>query len=132
MPGPVTTPVVEEDEIRSVTSAGVRDGSPESKSAAAPATWGEAIEVPDQEAVEVVEVMVEERIPEPGAKMSRQVPKFEKEERESVEVVAPTVIAAGAEAGDAEQASELSLPAATATVTPSLTARWIAAFMVEE
>ena len=37
---------------------------------------------------------------EPGAKMSRQVPKFENDERASVLVVEPTVIAVGARAGE--------------------------------
>jgi len=36
----------------------------------------------------------------PGAKISRHVPKFENEERESVLVVDPTVITAGSEAGE--------------------------------
>ena len=50
----------------------------------------------------------------PGAKMSRQVPKFEKLARASVLVVAPTVIAVGTRAGEKLQALALSLPAATA------------------
>jgi hypothetical protein len=37
---------------------------------------------------------------EPGAKMSRHVPKLEKDERESLDAVAPTVIADGALAGE--------------------------------
>jgi hypothetical protein len=37
---------------------------------------------------------------EPGAKMSRQLPKLENEERASVLVVAPTVLAAGTRAGE--------------------------------
>ena len=100
LPASVTTPVVEAVESLLVTWAGVSSGSPESSSAAAPATWGLAIEVPFQVAVDVVERWVAERIPAPGAKMSRQLPKFEKEARASVEVVAPTVIASGAEAGE--------------------------------
>jgi hypothetical protein len=37
---------------------------------------------------------------EPGAKMSRHVPKFENEERASVLVVEPTVFAAATRAGE--------------------------------
>jgi len=40
----------------------------------------------------------------------------------SLEVVAPTVIALGADAGETLQALEFSLPAATAKVMPSATA----------
>jgi hypothetical protein len=50
----------------------------------------------------------------PGAKMSTQVPKFENDERASVIVVAPTVIAFGTRAGEELQASALLLPAAMA------------------
>ena len=45
-----------------------------------------------------------DRIPEPGAKISKHVPKFENEERASVVVVEPTVIAFAARAGDELQA----------------------------
>jgi len=51
---------------------------------------------------------------DPGAKISRHVPKFEKDERASVFVVEPTVMAAAARAGEELHASALSLPAATA------------------
>jgi hypothetical protein len=50
--------------------------------------------------VVVLEVAEAEVIRTPGAKMSRQDPKFENEPRVSVLSVAPTVIAAAAEAGD--------------------------------
>jgi hypothetical protein len=43
---------------------------------------------------------------------------LENEDLASLIVVAPTVIAEGALAGDLRQASPLSLPAATTTVTP--------------
>ena len=43
---------------------------------------------------------------------------MENEDLASLIVVAPTVIAEGALAGDLRQASPLSLPAATTTVTP--------------
>jgi hypothetical protein len=65
---------------------------------------------------------------EPGAKMSRHDPKFEKLDRWSDEVVAPTVIAEGADAGERRHASTLSLPAATTTEIPSATARSTASF----
>ena len=51
---------------------------------------------------------------EPGAKMSRHVPKLENEERASVLVVAPTVFAAATRAGDELHALAFELPAATA------------------
>src|SRR5687767_7336136 len=63
------------------------------------------------------EVMVE-----PGAKMSTQDPKFEKDERESVRVVDPTEMTFAARAGEELQALALAFPAATAKVTPALTA----------
>ena len=68
--------------------------------AAAPATCGEAIEVPLIVFVPVLLVYQAEVIELPGAKISRQVPKFEYEARASVLVVAPTVIAAPTRAGE--------------------------------
>ena len=50
------------------------------------------------------EVNHADRIPEPGAKISRHVPKFENEERASLVVVEPTVIAFAALAGEKLQA----------------------------
>ncbi len=50
--------------------------------------------------VAVVPVYQAEVMELPGAKMSRQLPKFEKEARASVLLVAPTVIAEGARAGE--------------------------------
>ena len=52
--------------------------------------------------------------------MSRQVPKFENDERASVIVVEPTVIALATRAGDELHALVFSFPAAIAYVTPSL------------
>src|SRR3712207_9173664 len=72
--------------------------------------------------VAVSEVAHAEVLEEPGAKMSTQVPKFEKEERASLEVVEPTVIAAAVRAGETLQAFWFSLPAATAKTTPALIA----------
>ena len=76
--------------------------------------------MPLKVAVAVFDVYQAERIPEPGAKMSRHVPKFEKEERASDVVVEPVVIAFTARAGEELQALVLLLPAATAIVTPAL------------
>lgn len=73
-------------------------------SAATPATWGDAIEVPLMVAVAVSLVYQAEVMLEPGAKRSRHVPQFEKEERTSVLVVEPTVIAAATRAGETLQA----------------------------
>src|SRR5690348_2159510 len=57
-------------------------------------------------------------MPLPGAYRSTQVPKFEYEAWASVLSVAPTVMASASRAGDWRQALRLSLPAATAYVTP--------------
>lgn len=54
----------------------------------------------------------------PGAKMSTIEPKLEKDARASAIVLAPTVIADGARAGENELASALLLPAATVTWMP--------------
>jgi hypothetical protein len=51
---------------------------------------------------------------EPGAKMSTHVPKFENEERASLLVVEPTVLAEATRAGDALHALAFELPAAIA------------------
>jgi hypothetical protein len=50
--------------------------------------------------VAVFDVDHAEVIEEPGAKMSTHVPKFEKDERASVLVVEPTVMAAATRAGE--------------------------------
>ena len=65
--------------------------------AAAPATCGDAIEVPL--IVLVPPVYQAEVIDEPGAKMSRHDPKLENDERVSLLVVEPTVITRGSRAG---------------------------------
>src|SRR5678815_3502432 len=57
---------------------------------------------------------------EPGAKRSKHVPKFENDERASLVVVEPTVMALAARAGEELQAFALLLPAATAIGTPEL------------
>ena len=114
------------------TWAGVLDGLAESSSAAAPATCGEAIEVPEIVFVALDEVCQAEVIAEPGAKMSTQVPQLENDERLSLEVVEPTVSAFGVEAGERLQASAFSLPAATANEMPSLIAFCVAVFRAAE
>src|SRR4051794_24499772 len=96
------------------TVAGVACGVAPSTSAAAPATCGVAIEVPLMVLVAVSAVFHAEVMSTPGAKMSVQVPKFEKEARASVLVVALTVIASGTRAGVKLQASLLALPEAIA------------------
>jgi hypothetical protein len=64
--------------------------------------------------VAVLLVLHAEVMLEPGAKMSTHVPKLENDERASVLVVAPTVFAAAARAGDELHALAFELPAATA------------------
>ena len=72
------------------------------------------MEVPEIVLVAVSLVFHDEVMLEPGAKISTQVPKFEKDERASVLVVEPTVMALATRAGDEVQASVLLLPAAIA------------------
>jgi hypothetical protein len=57
----------------------------------------------------------------PGAKISRALPKLEKEALVSELSVAPTVKAVGARAGDEVEASVALFPAATITGTPAET-----------
>lgn len=63
-----------------------------------------------------------EVMPLPGAKISTQIPQLENDDRSSMLVVDPTVMASEAEAGDVVQASAFSLPAATANGMPDATA----------
>ncbi len=95
--------------------------------AAAPATCGAAMEVPESVAVAVGLSIAADRIPTPGAKTSTQGPRFENQARWSSWPVAPTVIALGAPPGEVAQASAPSLPAAAATTTPSATSASTAA-----
>lgn len=118
MPALVTTFVVAPLTIALRTVAAEADGFACLYRAATPATCGEAMEVPLNVAVAVFEVEYADRIPEPGAKMSKHVPKFENEDLASVVVVEPTVIALAARAGEELQALVLLLPAATAITTP--------------
>lgn len=93
VPGLVTTPGVAVAVICATASAGESAAVAESMRVAAPATCGEAIEVPEMVVVAVVEVYHADRIDDPGANRSRQVPTLECEARASPEVVAPTVTA---------------------------------------
>ena len=128
VPGFVTMPRVAAFNNVLVTSAGVAVGLDDKYSAATPATCGDAIDVPDNDATRVVLPMNAEVMLWPGAKMSTQVPQLENDARESTDVDAATVIASGALAGDRKQAFVFSLPAATTYVMPSATARATAAF----
>jgi hypothetical protein len=123
LPDDVTTFGVAEVVSAVATDAGVSEGVVESNSAAAPATCGDAIDVPEMLLVADVLVLQADVMLEPGAKMSRQLPKFEYDARASVLVVAPTVSAVATRAGDDVQASTFELPAATTTVTPSAITR---------
>src|SRR5205085_431839 len=98
--------------IAAVTVAGEAVGFVSRNNAATPVTCGVAIDVPEMVLVAVSLVFHDEVMLLPGAKMSRQVPKFENDARASVMVVAPTVMALATRAGEVVQASTLLLPAA--------------------
>jgi len=100
--------------IAAVTVAGDAPGLVSKNRAATPATCGVAIEVPEIVFVAVSLVFQDEVMLEPGAKTSTHVPKFENDERASVLVVDPTVIALGSRAGEELHAFVLLLPAAIA------------------
>ena len=100
---------------------GLDPGFADRYTAAAPATCGEAIDVPLIVAVAVVLVMYADVMDDPGALMSTHVPQFEKEDLASVLVVEATVMAVGVLAGERSHASVFSFPAATAYVTPAAT-----------
>src|SRR6266540_3228298 len=92
-----------------------------------PATCGVAIDVPLILAVASGSVMPTDVMSTPGANRSTHLPKFENDAFLSWSSVAPTVIADGSFAGEPSQASALSLPAATAYVTPESTDAFTAA-----
>jgi len=81
------------------TSSGEKFGCFARRSAAAPATCGHAIDVPDLVPVDVSESVVAAVIDDPGAWMSTHDPWLENDDSASVRVVEPTVIASGADAG---------------------------------
>jgi len=118
VPGLPTTLGVALEVIQVLVCAGVLFGLFALTRAATPATCGVAIEVPLIVFVAVFDPIQSEVMEDPGANTSRQVPKLEKEERASVFVVAPTVMAFGTRAGEPLHALALSLPAATTTTVP--------------
>jgi hypothetical protein len=123
VPGLLTTSRVDDVAIAEATSAGDIEGFCDNANAATPATCGAAIDVPDIERVALSEVCPADTMLEPGAKTSKHEPKLENEDRSSLEVVEPTVMASGSPAGDTVHALTLELPAATTNVTPSATPR---------
>jgi hypothetical protein len=90
--------------MAAVTVAGEAVGLTSRNNAATPVTCGVAIDVPEIVFVAVSLVFHDEVMLLPGAKMSTHVPKFENEERASVVVVEPTVIALAVRAGETLQA----------------------------
>src|ERR1044072_8261573 len=98
--------------ISFLTVAGDADGLLCRNRAATPATCGVAIEVPLKVAVAVSLVFHDDKMLEPGAKISTTLPKFENDERASVCVDDPTVIASLTRAGEEVEASVFELPAA--------------------
>ena len=123
VPAFVTALRVADEAIAEATSAGVIAGFCDNASAATPATCGEAIDVPESVRVAISDECPADTMFEPGAKTSRHDPKFENDERSSVDVVEPTVMALGSPAGETVQALTFELPAATTKVTPSATPR---------
>src|SRR4030095_1239810 len=87
VPAPVTLFSVALLMIAAVTVAGEAVGFVSRNKAATPVTCGVAIDVPEMVFVAVSLVLHADVMPLPGAKMSRQVPKLENEERGSVVVV---------------------------------------------
>jgi hypothetical protein len=100
VPAEVTLPVVALVLTASAICAGVIAPFSPSSTDTAPATWGLAMDVPEMVLVAVFDVIQAEVIEEPGAKRSRQDPKFEKDDRASLLVVDPTVMAAATRAGE--------------------------------
>ena len=105
-PSPVTTPTVASDTSAPATSDGEADGWDCRYRAAAPATCGVDIEVPLATPIAVSSVFQADQIRLPGAKISTQLPKSENCAIVSSFMVAPTVIACGADAGETVHASE--------------------------
>ena len=132
MPAPseVRTPSVAAVRSAVVTCVTVAVGLSPLYIATAPATCGEAIEVPWIVRVEVFDVIQPAVISVPGALISTHGPKFVNEARPSPPFVAPTAMALGADAGDFVHASTRSLPAATTTAIPALLTLSIASLKV--
>jgi hypothetical protein len=95
----LSAPFVVAASIAAQICAGVACGFDCRRSAAAPATCGDAIDVPSFVAVATSEAMPAERISVPGANRSLHDPKFEKPASSSSLSDAATVIAAGTRAG---------------------------------
>jgi hypothetical protein len=100
----------------------VREGYKERSIAATPDTCGVAIEVPLKIAKLVSDNQFADVISSPGANISTHLPKLEYVDFAVALEIAPTVIAAGALAGEIEHASIFSFPAATTTRIPALIA----------
>ena len=126
--GSVTTSGVAYDDRVVATSFGESPGFSSKSKATAPATCGAAMDVPESMTVSVEDRWPAERMLTPGAKMSSNVPKLENDARESLDAVAPTVMAEGSDAGENVLASRRLLPAATTMVMPSATALATARF----
>ena len=86
--------------IAAVTVAGDAPELFSRNRAATPVTCGVAIDVPEIVLVAISLVFHDDVMLEPGAKTSTHVPKLENDERASVLVVDPTVIALGTRAGE--------------------------------
>ena len=114
------TPSTLLDNKRAFTSSGVASGLSSKYNAATPATCGAAMDVPLMVLIALSFVYHVDSISTPGANIETQPPKLLKEARRSLLSVAPTEITADrveTDAGDVEQASTFSFPAATTTTT---------------
>ena len=98
LPGFVTLPGVA---LSMISSSTLSASMPvPSNSAAPPQTWGDAMEVPLMVLVSELLPIQAAVMPDPGAKISTQVPQLENEERPSALVVDPTVITVSSLAGE--------------------------------
>lgn len=86
--------------MRATTAAGELSPSRAIRYSASPVMWGVAIEVPEIVLEALVPPIQAEVMLVPGARMSTTEPKLEYEAKPSVLVVAPTVMALAAEAGE--------------------------------
>jgi hypothetical protein len=86
--------------------------------ATTPETTPAAIEVPEAKAAELLAPIQADRVSDPGAMMSTQLPEFEYGAQPSVAELAATVIAAGTLAGETLQALVPVFPAATTNTKP--------------
>ena len=115
------SPLVDHWSSVAQTCAGVVAGAAWSRRAAAPATCGADIDVPEIVFAAASEPSHADVISTPGAKMSLQGPKLEKVASWSRRSEAATVMADGVLAGLVAHVFWASLPAAITTVTPSAT-----------